>query len=316
MSQRLQVFELIKCRSYASKNTPIGIRQRHSTMNDNSSTAFSLSSRLISLITSWLPLLVVLMVAMFAHFTIETRTQIVTTESDERVKVIFAENSLGRDLSNAISDLKFLAAYLGERGFNAGVFEADAMAELFSNLLTEKVLYDQARFIGRDGREVLRINFSEGVSSRVDESFLQDKASRYYVRESLSLDKGQIYISPLDLNIELGQIERPLKPMMRFAAPVFSPDGERQGIVVLNYLGRKMLDAFSRSGPGTTDHLHLLNNEGFWLSSPGGYEEWGFMLPHGKRFKDFFPSETWSALSQEDAGQIVNKEGCIYLSPQ
>ncbi len=280
-------------------------------VNDDLPSAIPYSSRLLGFGAYFMPLAVICLVALLAHFITETRTRVITTQSDERIDVGFAKNSLSRDLANATSDLRFLAGYLGSSGFDEnGELNTGLVTELFSKLLSEKNLYDQARFIGQDGQEILRVNFNDGMAEAVDADSLQNKADRYYVQEAVKLAQGQLYISPLDLNIELGEIERPLKPMMRFAMPVTNHLGERAGIVVLNYLGRKMLNAFSQAGPGIADHLHLLNRDGFWLSSPGGYEEWGFMLPYGKRFSDFFP-ETWRVLSTKEFGQFVNPEGAF-----
>ncbi len=43
----------------------------------------------------------------------------------------------------------------------------------------------------------------------------------YYFKDSIGLEKDQIFVSALDLNVENGKVEIPHKPMIRFATPVF-----------------------------------------------------------------------------------------------
>jgi hypothetical protein len=50
-----------------------------------------------------------------------------------------------------------------------------------------------------------------------------------------------VFASPLDLNIERGEIELPLKPMIRFGTPVCDLEGRSQGVVLLNYFGDKLI---------------------------------------------------------------------------
>ncbi|HBR98591.1 MAG TPA: PAS domain-containing sensor histidine kinase [Gammaproteobacteria bacterium] len=248
--------------------------------------SFTVSSRLISYLTYLIPFAALLLVAFFAHFMAETQTQTIQVNSEESINVGLAKNALSTDLGNAISDLRFLSTFVGTRGFDTAgtgspgaqaVLDADIVAQLFATLIAEKALYDQVRFIDNQGWELLRVNDVSGVAERTAEHALQNKANRYYFQETATLGPDQVYISPLDLNVEHGEIEQPLKPMMRFAAPVFDDNGERRGMLVLNYQGRKMLDAFSRAG---------------------------------FRIADRFPL-SWQRVRGDDAGQFVTREGAF-----
>jgi len=55
---------------------------------------------------------------------------------------------------------------------------------------------------------------------------LQKKADRYYFAATMALKPGGLYLSPLDLNIENGRIEVPIKPMIRIATPVSDSRGQ------------------------------------------------------------------------------------------
>ena len=98
------------------------------------------------------------------------------------------------------------------------------------------------------------------------------------------LAPDDIYISPLDLNVEQGRIETPFKPVMRFGTPIFAASGTAAGIVALNYLGQRLLDAVRRSAVPISDHLHLLEPRGYSLHGPIPNDAWGFMLGSDRTF--------------------------------
>lgn len=257
----------------------------------------------------FMPFSAVLMAGAVAHYYTITQTERVTRESSELLNVGLARSVLNRDLANVISDLMFLSSYLERSGTEQESREnKDEIAELFLTFSREKQLYDQIRYLDTRGKEVVRINFRGGQPIKVPSNELQDKSARYYFRETIKLEQGKIYISPLDLNIEQGAIERPLKPMMRFAIPLYTQEGTNKGILVLNYLGDRMLSNFSRAGANIADHIHLVNASGYWLRSPNRSDEWGFMLPNADQFSTKYP-EAWRLIKQGNSGQIRTSEG-------
>lgn len=137
--------------------------------------------------------------------------------------------------------------------------------------------YDQARFVDENGRERVRVDWDRGTPRVVPESELQNKADRYYVPATLALARGQIYVSPFDLNVERGAIEQPIKPIIRVAAPVFDDRGQKRGLVILNYLGEKLRDAIRALAPER--RISLLNGDGYWMLGPSAADEWAFMYP-------------------------------------
>jgi len=72
--------------------------------------------------------------------------------------------------------------------------------------------------------------------------------------------------------------------MLRFATPVFDLEGNKKGVIVLNYFGDRLINNFKRASANIVDHIQLVNQDGYWLVSPNSDDEWGFMLEHGKTF--------------------------------
>ena len=92
--------------------------------------------------------------------------------------------------------------------------------------------------------------------------------------------KRQLYVSPLDLNVENNVIEQPFKPMIRFGTPIFDQDGQKQGVVVLNYLAKVLIAELKQIGEGLLGESLLLNDEGYWLIGANPDQEWGLSLIH------------------------------------
>jgi len=135
-----------------------------------------------------------------------------------------------------LSDQEYLQQFLSEKDLARANLERE-----YVNFAQRQDLYDQIRFLDTSGMELVRINYHAGEAESVPPDELQSKASRYYFRQSLSLTRGEVFVSPFDLNVEHGEIEQPVQPVIRFATPVYGSNGIKQGLLVLNYLGTPML---------------------------------------------------------------------------
>lgn len=168
-------------------------------------------------------------------------------------------------------------------------------------------IYDQLRFLDLSGREQVRINNTLPDASVVPRSALQAKIDRYYVAQSLELPVGSIYLSAFDLNVEQGVVEVPLKPTLRMLTPVAGPNGEKAGLVGLNYKGANMLAALGKITDASDLELWLVNEQGYWLKGPSPELEWQFMYlnrpPLG--IADSFP-ELWQKLLTSSASPLIS----------
>ncbi len=213
------------------------------------------------------------------------------------------------EVSDAISDLGYLARQNELTELLQGGY-AEALerlgTEFLSFLMTRRV-YDQVRFIGADGVEVVRANFNDGKPALVPQQKLQDKSGRYYFQQTMELEPGQMYLSLFDLNVENRKVEMPIKPVVRMATPVSDATGRKRGLVVLNYLGSKLIDRITSAGTASGVNTWLIDSDGYWLKGPERNVEWGFMYTdkHDATFERHNP-QAWQRLLATDKGQFYS----------
>ncbi len=145
--------------------------------------------------------------------------------------------------------------------------------------------YDQIRILALNGRELLRINYSDFQATEVGTDELQNKSHRYYFNQILSLPPGYLYVSALDLNIEHMQIERPFKPMLRVATKLTDNQGRATGVLILNYLAVNLFTGLDEIRVGKIGQFLLINQDGYYLKAADPEHEWGQILVDRQEFK-------------------------------
>ncbi|MDD2700924.1 MAG: diguanylate cyclase [Sideroxydans sp.] len=180
----------------------------------------------------------------------------------------------------------------------------DMLAERFMSLARFNPHFQQIRFIDASGQERLRVDSRAGKIWRVAEQSLQDKSGRDYFQEAISLPPNSLRLSHLDLNIEHGQIERPLNPMLRFSVPVHSAQGGRLGVVVINYGVAPVLAKLFNTADASGAQMTLLNARGAWLGGGAEQDRWGGMLEHERTFSQANP-QAWEKMAVAQGPGIV-----------
>ncbi len=257
----------------------------------------------------YLPILLVVSLVTYGVLWLDQshRQQFRNESVKNKVELVVSDIELR--FKNIISDLRYLAESHRIRHLASG--EEEALSELADDLQRfahNKEIFDQIRYLDAEGNERVRINYSSGHAEIVPDSELQNKQSRYYFKDAYKLAKDSVFVSPIDLNIEHGKIEIPLKPMIRFGMPVFDLNGQKKGILILNYLAEDLLsrlDSVVSNGDGA---LHLLNRDGYWLSSPEYQDEWGFMFADKKdlTFGNRYPG-VWKVLRNNLQGLLPSE---------
>ncbi|MEX2187625.1 MAG: ATP-binding protein [Pirellulales bacterium] len=258
------------------------------------------------------PLAAVTALIVLAFYVSQNAAQRESRQANERDVVARQQQIVGGELRTIVADVMILSQLQTVRALLADASQPrrHTLADEYRLFVDHRQIYDQARFLDRHGMEVVRVNYRNGRGEIVAGDKLQEKGDRYYFQQAARLGPGQLYVSPFDLNVEDGVIERPAKPTIRFATPVFGDNGELGGVVILNYLGQSLLDKLRSASVGALGDVSLLNGDGYWLLGPSPDREWGFMVPDGKQISlsAEYP-HAWRVVAAEDRGRFEADDG-------
>jgi len=144
----------------------------------------------------------------------------------------------------------------------------------FKKFATQKKNYQQVRFINKEGLEIVRINYTAGKAKNVTDTGLQDKRETDYFKNTLALEKDNLFISSLGLNRENNAIEKPIKPTIRYATPVYDQSNSLLGIIVLNVDMKKIMKVMtSEMQEGT--QMQFVSPDGYYYFHPDASKTWG-----------------------------------------
>jgi len=182
------------------------------------------------------------------------------------------------------------------------------MVDSLTSLILRNPGYDQVRWIDETGMERVRVNNVDGNPVAVPQEALQSKADRYFFTDTMGLKPGEVYLSPLDLNVEHGQIEVPHRLMVRMATPIMDGRGKPRGILIINLLAKRLFEDFIQAADRAAPHMLLLNHQGRWLYSPHLTDEGGFLLGDSDRFGSHFP-DIWTRIDADASGHWLADDG-------
>lgn len=124
----------------------------------------------------------------------------------------------------------------------------------------------QIRLLTASGQEWVRVDrLADGEVVVVPEARLQNKHDRYYFQDAMQMKPGQIYISPLDLNVEFGVIEKPERPVVRLATPVGDRVSGIQGLLIINLHADILLTQIQEMADGRHGSAYLLDSAGHYV---------------------------------------------------
>jgi PAS domain S-box-containing protein len=232
-------------------------------------------------------------------------------QSSELRTADIARQRLTLSITSVVADAYYLAGQGVLRDFLAQG-DKESLRHVEAEYLAfakHRQFFDQIRFIDLGGQEVIRVDLKGAAPELVPADRLQNKADRYYTTETLKLDRGQVFISQLDLNIEQGAIEQPIKPTIRVGTPVFDATGAKRGIIVINYLAQRILERVDELRSAVAN-IWVLNSEGYWLLGPQE-NAFAFMYPErdDMTFAAAYP-DIWRQMQAAPmAGQLTNELG-------
>jgi len=140
--------------------------------------------------------------------------------------------------------------------------------DLFFQLMNKKPSVVQVRLLNLQGEELYRIDNKMSAPTLIPTSSLQNKSSRYYIKELLALPSDQTYMSQIDLNVEHGVIETPHRPVLRIAKKIVEKKNGREiGALMINFDLNRLFKSVSASIPEQMN-WYFIDESGQFLATP------------------------------------------------
>ncbi len=234
----------------------------------------------------------------------------ITTENNEHIlsiQTFLSEHSQDVMILSHMPDLNKLITDQ-QTGADPAMIAADTatLKQDLQAFFDSHPVYDNVRFIDAHGQEVTK------VTANYITPILQNKSARPFFAIPSQLPAGSLYLSPLELEQDMGKILVPNVPVVRFATPVYYND-KLAGVVVANIVAKNFLSVLN----DPYHHMILVDQKGYYLydnQQPkklfGGTTD----LNTGYTFSKDFPKQA-AALVSGKPGSFSDQQNVFFYAP-
>ncbi len=211
--------------------------------------------------------------------------------------LLAAHNTFSRELGDVRKVVKLLVA---DEALKRHVSDAELEQQIQTHFVNFGLAADsisQIRWLDSQGQERYRVNFKAGKAQVVAPPQLQNKSNRYYFTEGIAHSKGDVYITPIDLNVERGVVVAPYEPTLRASYRTTKNSFVLDGLIVVNFDLSKTLQQI-KSLSTLQAQIQLVNGEGYWLLNPDNKKEWGFMLDKPQLTLSEDDDQLWQTIAE------------------
>ncbi|MDT8420753.1 MAG: diguanylate cyclase [Desulfuromonadales bacterium] len=242
----------------------------------------------------------------------EYATLISHIEDDELRFIELYQSKISDSMDHIFFDLQWfsqqnaLAAWLETN-------QPDELQELvreYVGLLSVRPAYYQLRLFDEAGQEVFQIGRDRDIPVATLQEQRQDNTESTLLKETGQLERGTVLVSPMELNIERGQVEVPYRPVIRFITPVYDIHDHWRGSLLISYQARAMTDVLRSMSDKVSGSLMLVNKAGYWLVAENPADEWGSMVEERRErlfYRDY--PQSWVQLQPDRKGQFITEDG-------
>jgi hypothetical protein len=194
----------------------------------------------------------------------------------------------------AIRDTKIFENYL-----NNTKDTDSSVIELFLYAANISADVMQLRYIDKNGFEKIRVDRTESSAKPmlIPNNRLQNKSNRYYFKEIMQLeDEQEIWYSKIDLNREYGQLEKPIRPVLRVGIPVFVKN-KKAGILIINICMKYVINEISQL---SEYNIYIIDGDGDFLIHPQEKYSWSKYLNTKYTMKNQFKDSYQKILNSDE----------------
>jgi diguanylate cyclase (GGDEF)-like protein len=242
-----------------------------------------------------------LVTVLIGYFTYSTSRSMLLNAAER--DLLTATQVLGRNLQAGLSNASQDVRLLGNLPQTLKLLETPnpvngrddpqtELADTFSSMLSLNPQYLQIRLIGAAdyGLERVRVERAGEALKRISADALQEKAHLPYVFQALSLQPGEVYLSPISINHEFGPHASLTQPSIIISSPLLSKKSPHNppNVMVIN-IGLNQLFSQLQSNLPQQYQVFLSSSEGDVLIHPNPSQTFGFDSGRHILLQDSFP---------------------------
>ena len=185
-------------------------------------------------------LAILLMATVLLTNTFDHRSRIIAEKLNGlKSKASVEEAVLLGDFRALEADVRFLASrpqvttVAAATSLNFVLSERDELVEVFAEFIRRNDGYMQARLIGSDGMERVRVERKKPGGDVQVADKMSDKGKSGYFVDTMELRPDEVYLSKLELNVEQEKKDYDF-PVVRAATAIFDETEKSLGIVIIN----------------------------------------------------------------------------------
>lgn len=227
-------------------------------------------------------------------------------------EVLVRSQGVGRFFDQLAAELLYLADAPALEELRVAIAQADphrvraATTRLERDYATLAAAYPhiyQIRYLDHAGREIVRVDKKGDRVVVIPEERLQDKGDRYYFKEAYARKSGELYVSPMDLNVEFGKVEKPERPVIRVATPIGSGTGRNEGILIINLHADFLLEQIQQMASVRAGTAYLFDRSGHFLTRTAN-DDGGFAMQPVERLAKQFGESTIKQILEGQNGTL------------
>jgi len=240
-------------------------------------------------------------------FSLETKNNVRAIESSEQYNVKIQGREIGAVFKSIVSDISYLSRQSELHEFLMKPAHKEVVARDWVAFSKKREVYEQIRFIKSSGMEAIRVHLNNREPLIIPDKNLRNMTDAYYFKETLKLDRDGIFVSRFLVNTAYDKPEVPPKPIIRIGAPVIDAKGTKKGVVIIDYLGERIINNLRQNLSQFQSYMMLLNPEGYWLIGMMPQKEYNAAHKNITFRKDF--PDAWDVISTKEDGQFYDEKG-------
>ncbi|HXV73234.1 MAG TPA: PAS domain S-box protein, partial [Sphingomonadales bacterium] len=237
-------------------------------------------------------------------FSISWRVYTVTTvrnrEAHDVNLTAFAAGTLRASLADLVTDTRRLALFIDDHIQRGDLFPNIA-ADLESGFVWMSRYdehYSAIRFVGPNGRSLLRVTRNGDEPMVAPTTALGDWSNHAFFIEGRHLPVGQVLVTPIEMTDERAP-GTGLQPIIHATAAIRDPASDALlGLVVVDFTASRLFSGLQGVMTQATGQAAILDQDGFVLVRGGEYETPVENIRFGASFAELFP-DAWAALGAE-----------------